>query len=88
MKNAVSKITLVESTWTDMPKEAVEVIEELWACWEYGNGSYYHRCSIKSLEEEVESGFLNTDIDIQPLTDFLRSSGIEDNEDILLHYWW
>ena len=86
-REAIRTVTLIESTWSNMPLEVRDEVQELWIMLEYGNDVYYYSGSIQDLEEWAE-GANNPNFKVDNLCKWLRMNGFKDEDRFLLHHWW
>ena len=101
---AISKITVLQTTWTDCPVEIQEVIGHMWRDRELGNDHHIIKTSLIDLSELISEGphmvnaynskkGVREDIEInyQLLLDYLEKNLGPDakaDEEIWLHLWW
>ena len=99
---ALSKVTVLQTTWTDCPEDIQKIIETLWQVRELSNDHCIYKTSIKRLagmlkdnfeceqwQEEEPSGWVTKKLDLQPLIDYLKAHNVTDEtEEIWLHLWW
>lgn len=75
---ALSQITVLECTWTDIPTNVREEVTRLWIDNEYGNDYYYFRWSKDFAEEYLNETY-------PYIAEYLKDNNIEE---CLIHYWW
>lgn len=71
---AISKVTILEATWTNCPEDVKKDIRTLWQDNEYGNDLYYH--SWDSTDDEGEYPAIRKYLDDHNI------------EKCLIHFWW
>ncbi len=57
-------------------------IQELWMHNELNNGSMY-MTNLDMLKQNLEDG-----LQVQPLIDYFLFENLDDNEDVIIDYWW
>ena len=77
---AISKVTLIEAQWSDMPVEVEEDVKRIWQSWEFGNDHYYFSITLEELETEYP--------EYDKLIVWLNEKGVEKQENLLIHWWW
>lgn len=72
---ALSQVTVLEATWSDIPEDIVDEIRDLWTDAEFGNDNHYYSWTGNSY-----------DVERYPLTTkYLEDHGVKE---CLIHYWW
>lgn len=102
-KPALRQEWVLHAQWSDMPKDAVSVVEKIWSIFEYGNDHYYMNTCLSEIEdmqgrpaeefvwgstEEERKGWVTVPLDVTPLTDFIKTYNIDPKQPFLLHWWW
>lgn len=75
--DCIKEVTVLETTWTNCPKEVVDDVRELWAHMDLGNDFFYFSWDEESWWDE-EDKFVN-------LKKYLKERGIKK---CLIHFWW
>jgi hypothetical protein len=37
---------------------------------------------------EEQKGWVDTEVSVMPLVDYLRAQGVADDEEVVIHWWW
>lgn len=77
-ENSVRKMTILDVQWSDCPVEVEEEVKSLWKFLELRNDY----CVVKvNVDEELLESY--------PLTyKWLVYKGVEDGEEVWIHWWW
>lgn len=98
-REAISTIKLIEAQWTNMPVEVETAVVAAWHYLEYGNDIYYWKTSLESIRDLGKEGrcvdrdfngkqWIETPNDLGYLIQWLEEQGVEENEKLLIHWWW
>lgn len=88
---AIKKTHILETIWTDCPKEVYDEVSLLWRENEFGNDSYYYHWvrenEVEYYDEEYDiSEELSENKTCWPIIDaYLLGQNVED---CLIHFWW
>lgn len=83
---AIRKVTVLDVTWTNCPEDVMEAVREIWSYYEYGNDNYIHKTSIDDLTDFLEEDETNSFVKV--IIDYLEAKGLENDEEIWIHFWW
>lgn len=77
----VRKVWLLDAQWSTCPIEVYEQVQLLWQCSDLGNDNYIYKTTINDLVDDECS---ITDAIVQ----YLREMGVDEEDEVLIHYWW
>lgn len=79
---------MLEKVWyfdvrTSKDEEVINEVRKLWIDFELGNDHYMLRMSINDILEPYPPDVAKT-----PLVNYLRQHNIDDDEPVIIHWWW
>jgi hypothetical protein len=76
--NSVYKVWFFDVQWSDCPEEVEKEVIKAWRSYELGNDQYILK---KSLDEELFE-------EMPCVYYWLKHKGVQDNEEVIIHWWW
>lgn len=76
--NSVSKVWFFDVQWSDCPSFVEDEVRGLWKDYELGNDNYIHTTK---LDEELFEEYPN-------IYYWLKFKGVNDDEKVIVHWWW
>lgn len=75
-KECIRDIKYFDVQWSNCPKEVEKEVQEMWVDFELGNDHYIVHWH-KGLGRRY------------PITaEFLKSKGVEETDEVIIHWWW
>ena len=99
-KDAIRTVKLIEAQWSNMPVEVEEDVKAAWKDHELGNDVYYWSTSLELIREEGAEGreyevfdsdavkWVTKKTNYAYLIQWLEEQGVEEKEELLIHWWW
>lgn len=87
-KKAVRSIKILDAQWSTCPIEVYDQVSQLWSWAELANDSCIFKTSIKELAS-MHGNKVDYDIpDVSRIIQYLTEQGVENTEEVWIHFWW
>lgn len=103
VEQGLRKVWFLDAQWADCPIEVEHEVRDLWNLYGLGNDNYIidtNLAELKSMRDnpdeyslEIEKyieneGYKKFICKFDYLIDYIESKGIEDNDQVIIHWWW
>lgn len=95
------KVWFLDAQWSTCPVEVENQVKDLWRLYECGNDKYIIKMDMKELinmaenphdycavERRVDGKWVEGPIDVTAILQYARETGVQDDERIIIHWWW
>ena len=94
----LKKVWFLDAQWSTCPVEVEDEIKNLWMYYELGNDVFMKKTSINKLkvlqsseelfEKLVDKEWKEVPLKFDNLIPYIESHGIDEDDMVIIHWWW